>query len=101
MLEGTFNDTRDLCFINGVVFIAEHASSLIHFIDLEDKVTVKPRSLKYRADLLSQLARFGTGARYARVKTYVFPSRLFFNEFSIFYVHKLSLWRNATNVKRD
>ena len=42
-----------------------------------------------------------TGARYARVKTYVFPSRLFFNEFSIFYVHKLSLWRNATNVKRD
>ena len=42
-----------------------------------------------------------TWARYARVKTYVFPSRLFFNEFSIFYVHKLSLWRNATNVKRD
>ena len=95
MLEGTFNDTRDLCFINGVVFIAEHASSLIHFIDLEDKVTFKPRSLKYRADLLSQLARFGTGARY------VFPSWLFFNEFSIFYVHKLSLWRNATNIKRD
>ena len=58
VLEGTFNDTRDLCFINGVVFIAEHASSLIHFIDLEDKVTVRPRSLKYRADLLSQLARF-------------------------------------------
>ena len=40
-------------------------------------------------------------ARYARVKTYVFPSQLFVNEFSIFYVHKLSLWRNATNVKRD
>ena len=39
-------------------FIAELASSLIRFIDLEGKETVKPGSLKYRADLLSQLARY-------------------------------------------
>ena len=35
VLEGTFNDARDLCFINGVVFIAERTSSLIGFIDLK------------------------------------------------------------------
>ena len=52
VLEGTLNDARDLC----LVFITERASSLIY---LEGKVTIKPGSLKYRADLLSQLARFG------------------------------------------
>ena len=57
VLEGTFNDARDLCSINGVVFIAERPSSLIGFIDLEGEITVKPGSLKYRADLLSQLAQ--------------------------------------------
>ena len=38
VLEGTFNDARDLCFINGVVgvvFIAERTSSLIGFTDLK------------------------------------------------------------------
>ena len=58
MLEGTFKDARDLCFSNGVIFVAERASSSIRFIDIEGKVTVKPGSLKSRADLLSQLTRF-------------------------------------------
>ena len=39
-------------------FIAERASSLIRFNDLEGKVIVKPGSLKNRADPLSQLPRF-------------------------------------------
>ena len=48
-------------------FIAERASSLIRFNDLEGKVIFKPGSLKYRADPLSQLACFilpldGTGS---------------------------------------
>lgn len=59
VLEGTFKDARDFCFSNGVVFVAERASSSIRFIDIEGKVTVKPGSLKSRADLLSQLTRFG------------------------------------------
>ena len=58
MLEGTFKDARDFCFSNGVVFVAEGASSSIRFIDIEGKVTVKPGSLKSRTDLLSQLTRF-------------------------------------------
>ena len=58
MLEGTFKDARDFCFSNGVVFVAERASSSFHFIDIEGKVTVKPGSLKSRTDLLSQLTRF-------------------------------------------
>ena len=35
VLERTFNEARDLCFIDGASFIAEGASYLIHFIDLE------------------------------------------------------------------
>ena len=58
VLERTFNEARDLCFINGTDLIAERASSLIRFIDLEGKVTFKPGNLKYCADLTSQLARF-------------------------------------------
>ena len=58
VLERTFNEARDLCFINGTDLIAERASSLIRFIDLEGKVTFKPGNLKYCADLMSQLARF-------------------------------------------
>ena len=59
ILEGTFKDARDFCFSNGVVFVAERASSSIRFIDTEAKVTVKPGSLKSRAELLSHLTRFG------------------------------------------
>ena len=58
VLEGKFNDASDLCFIYKVFFIVERASTLIGLIDLEGKVTVKPRSLKYCAGLLSHLARF-------------------------------------------
>ena len=35
VLERTLNEARDLCFIDGASFIAEGASYLIHFIDLE------------------------------------------------------------------
>ena len=54
----TFKDARDFCLSNGGVFVAERASSSIHFIDIEGKVTVKQGSLKSRTDLLSQLTRF-------------------------------------------
>jgi len=58
VLDGTFQDTRDFCFSNGGVFVAERAFSSFRFIDIEGKVTVKPGSLKSRTDLLSQLTRF-------------------------------------------
>ena len=63
MLERTFKEARDVCFSNGVVFVAERASSsflhllFIRFIDIESKITVKPGSLISRTDLLSQLTR--------------------------------------------
>ena len=61
-----FKDARDLCFTNGVVFVAERGSSAIRFIELKGEVLFKPGRLKSRADLLSQLSRFrlsfeGTG----------------------------------------
>lgn len=59
MLEGTFKDARDFCSINGVVYVTEHASSSIHFIDIEGKITVKPGSLKFCTNLSSQLSCFG------------------------------------------
>ena len=59
-------DAQDLCFTNGVVFVAERGSSAIRFIELKGEVLFKPGRLKSRADLLSQLSRFrlsleGTG----------------------------------------
>ena len=61
-----FKDAWDLCFTNGVVFVAERGSSAIRFIELKGEVLFKPGRLKSRADLLSQLSRFrlsleGTG----------------------------------------
>ena len=61
-----FKYARDLCFTNGIVFVAERGSSAIHFIELKGEVLLKPKRLKSRADLLSQLSRFslsleGTG----------------------------------------
>ena len=53
-----FKDARDLCFTNGIVFVAERASSIIRFIDLKGEVLLKPERLKSRADLLSQLSHF-------------------------------------------
>ena len=54
-----FKDARDLCFTNGVVFVAERGSSAIRFIELKGEVLIKPEHLKSRADLLSQLSRIG------------------------------------------
>ena len=54
-----FKDARDLCFTNGVVFVAERGSSAIRFIELKSEVLLKPEHLKSRADLLSQLSRIG------------------------------------------
>ena len=54
-----FKDARDLCFTNGVVFVAERGSSAIRFIELKSEVLIKPEHLKSRADLLSQLSRIG------------------------------------------
>ncbi|RMX58883.1 hypothetical protein pdam_00022036 [Pocillopora damicornis] len=53
-----FKDAGDLCFINGVVFVAERGSSAIRFIELKGEVLFKPGRLKSRADLLSQLSRY-------------------------------------------
>ena len=62
ILEGTFKDARDFCFSNGIVFVAERASSSIRFIDTEAKVTVKPGSLKTpcRTVVTSNSFRFAT-----------------------------------------
>ena len=54
----TFEDTRDLCFTNGIVFASELGSGTIRVIDLEGKVCLKPEGLKSRAELLSQLGPF-------------------------------------------
>ena len=48
-----FKYARDLCFTNGMVFVAERGSSAIHFIELKGEVLLKPKRLKSRADLLS------------------------------------------------
>ena len=53
-----FNDARDLCLTNGVVFVAERGSSAIRFIDFEGEVVLKPERLKSRAELVSQVSRF-------------------------------------------
>ena len=42
-----------------------------------------------------------TGATMHEWRRTCFPPVLFFNEISTFYVHVLSLWRNAINAKRD
>ena len=47
----------ETCFSN-VVFVAESASSSVYFIDIEGKVTIKPESLKFYTELLSQQTRF-------------------------------------------
>ena len=54
-----FKDAQDLCFTNGIVFVAERGSSAIRFIELKGEVLLKPEHLKSRADLLSQLSRIG------------------------------------------
>ena len=54
----TFKDARNLCFINGIVFVSELGSGAIRVTDLEGKVCLKPEGLKSRAELLSQLGRF-------------------------------------------
>ena len=54
----TFKDARDFFFTNSVLFIAERDTFSIRFIDFEGKVAIKPKSLKSRADLLTQLTRF-------------------------------------------
>ncbi|CAH3107310.1 unnamed protein product [Pocillopora meandrina] len=53
-----FKDAGDLCFTNGVVFVAERGSSAIRFIELKGEVLFKPGRLKSRAHLLSQLSRY-------------------------------------------
>ena len=57
--EGSIQGCADLCFTNGVVFVAERGSSAIRFIELKSEVLIKPEHLKSRADLLSQLSRIG------------------------------------------
>lgn len=51
-------DARDLCYVNGVVFIAERGAPAISFVDLTGKVKIKVDSLKRRADLVNLLERF-------------------------------------------
>lgn len=51
-------DARDLCYIKGIVFIAERGASAISFVDLSGCVEIKPNLLKRRVDLVSHLERF-------------------------------------------
>lgn len=53
-----FRDARDLCYDDGVVFIAERGSGVIQFVDLKKCVAIKPGSLKRRADLVDHLKRY-------------------------------------------
>ena len=51
-------DARDLCYSEGIVFIAERGASAISFVDLSGCVKIKPSLLKGRIDLVSHLERF-------------------------------------------
>ena len=50
---------RDLCYNNGISFIAERGSGAICFFDFEKRVQVDVKSLKKKPDLISHLQRFG------------------------------------------
>ena len=56
--EGLTN-ARDLCYNNGVAFIAERASGVISFCNFEKCVQVDVKSLKRGLDLVSHLRRSG------------------------------------------
>lgn len=59
VLKGSFKDARDICYNDGVIFVAERGLSSIHIIDIQNKVTLNPGRLKTRADLLYHIRRFG------------------------------------------
>ena len=52
-------DARDLCYNDGVAFIAEPTSGALPFCDFEKRVQVDVKSAKREPDLISHLQRLG------------------------------------------
>ena len=42
--EKIIKDARDLCYTNGIVFVAERGSSAAHFLDLKGEVNIASSS---------------------------------------------------------
>lgn len=57
--EKGFIDARDLCFTSGVAFVAERGNKTIRYVDLNGSVSLKPNSIRSRAELESTLRSYG------------------------------------------
>ena len=57
-LQTGMRDARDVCFRNGVAYVAERGTGCVRYCDLEGNVKLKPSSLRSREDLEQALLRY-------------------------------------------